>query len=210
MNRNAIGSMVAAAALIALPAQLSAQSCMGSHALHGQGQFGAGVSFTDGAVGYGLSAGTFTRGPLFINGGYTRTDYDDIDLSGNEVGAMIGAELDVSNQVSLCPAARFGYNWFGEVPEGADLDGITLAAGMGAGRTFGDDLLFTPHGSIAVAHQRLSASVFGESITESETFGQFAAGLNVGSDRFFAGPSISFSTLDGSDPVFGVGANIVF
>jgi len=125
---------LAIVALVATPGVLSAQACAGSHATHGQGALGVGVSFTDGAVGYGLSGGTFTNNSFFMSGGYTRVDYDDSDIGGNELNATLGAELS-DLEFSLCPAASFAYNWFTNLGSGADLDGIVLGAGMGPSRS---------------------------------------------------------------------------
>ena len=210
MDRKAIGLAMGLAALIAAPAQLAAQACAGSHATHGQGEFGAEVAFTDGAVGYGLSGRGFTRGPLFVAGGYSRVDYDNTDVDGNELGATLGAELATSSPLSLCPAASFGYSWFAGLPEGTGLDGISLGGGLGVGRTMGDELLFTPYGSAAVVYTRATFSFAGESNSDSDTYGQFAAGFSLGSTRFYGGPSVSITTLEGSDPVFGLSAFAVF
>lgn len=208
-NVKKFSAVIAVAALAATPGTLSAQACAGSHATHGQASLGAGVSFTDGAVGYGLAGGGFMNSPLFMSGGYTRVNYDDTDAGGNELSATLGAELP-GPRFSLCPAASFGYSWFDGLSEGTGLDGMVFGAGLGAGRTFGDRTLFTPHGSVSLVHVRSSASVGDFSATESDTGAAFAAGFKLGTDRFHAGPSVSVTTFDGSDPVFNVGAGMVF
>lgn len=209
MCKKVVG-LTAIAAFIIAPTSLRAQACVGSHAAHGQGQFGVGVGFTDGATAYGLSGGGFTQGPMFVSGGFTRIDFDNSDVGANQVDATLGAELSTSSPLSLCPAATFGYTWYDGIPDGADLNGIVLGAGLGIGQTFGDELLFTPYGSAAVAYSRATGSYGGVSQTDSETYGQFSAGFSVGSNQVFAGPSISISTLDNSDPIFGINAAIVF
>lgn len=209
MTKSAFYLAALVLALAASPSALTAQACAGNHASHGSGFAGAFASFTEGATGYGVSGGGVTNGPLFVAGSYKRIDADNSDLATNSLGVTVGAEL-TGLDFSLCPAFAFTYSWFANVPFGVDLDEIDLAGGFLIGKSFGEDLLFTPHASAAVVHARVSASLGSESETTSDTGGIFAGGFRLGSDRFYGGPGVSVTTFGGSDPVFSLSAGVVF
>ena len=193
----------------AAPSSLAAQACTGNHAVHGQGFIDASVSFTEGATGFGGSVGGFTNGPIFVAGSYTRLDFDNSDLAANGISAAFGAEL-AGPEVSVCPAFSVGYGWFSNVPFGIDINEWDFSGGLLIGKSFGESTLFTPHASAAVIHVRITASLDGESDTESDTGGIFAAGFSLGTNDFYGGPSVSITTFAGSDPVFSITAGVAF
>jgi len=199
----------AALALAASPSAITAQACAANHATPGSGFARAAVSFPEGAIAYGVSAGGFTNSSLFLSGNYSRTDADNSNLTSNGLGVTIGAEL-TGLDFSLCPAFSFGYTWFSNVPFGVDLHEIDLAGGLMIGKSFGENLLFTPHAAAALLHARLSASLGSESDTSSDTGGVFGGGFRIGNDRFYGGPAVSITTFAGSDPVFSISAGVVF
>lgn len=203
-------SILAAVLLAAVPSSLAAQACTGNHAVHGQGFISGNATFTEGANGFGGSVGGFTNGPIFVAAGYSRVNFDNSDIAANGVDVALGAELD-GPDFSLCPVVGFGYAWFSNFPFGVDVDGFEFDGGIAIGKSFGESTLFTPHASASVIHVRASASFEGESATESETGGAFAAGFSLGSSDFYGGPTVSITTLDGgSDPVFSIGLGVAF
>lgn len=201
--------IVAVLLVVAIPSSLAAQACTGNHAQHGQGFVSADALFTEGATGFGASVGSFTNGPIFVAGSYSRIDFDNSDLAANAINVGLGAEV-AGPGLSVCPAFSIGYGWFSNVPFGIDLNEWDFSGGLLIGQSFGESVLFTPHASAGVIHARITASLDGESETESETAGIFAAGFSLGSDDFYGGPSVSISTFDGSDPIFSITAGVAF
>lgn len=201
--------IVAALLVAAAPSSLVAQACTGNHAAHGQGRLGAGVSFTEGATGYGVSGGGFTNGPIFVGAGYSRLNFDNSDLAASSLSVAIGAEVS-GPEFSLCPVVAFGFAWFSNVPFDVDLNSIELDGGLLIGKSFGEKLLVTPHASATVIHIRATASLEGVDVTESDTGAGFGAGFTLGSNQFYGGPSIFITTFEGSDPVFSIGVGVAF
>lgn len=132
--------LFALVAVVVGPSSLIAQACTGNHAVHGQGRLGAGISFTEGAIGYGVSGGGFTNGPIFVGAGYSRLNFDNSDLAANSFSVAIGAEAS-GPEFSLCPVVAFGFATFSNVPFGVDLDSIEFDGGLLIGKSFGERLL---------------------------------------------------------------------
>ena len=197
-----------AVCLLATPSALAAQACTGSPVNPGNGFLQGSVAFTDGAFGYGISGGGMTGGNVILGASLSRTELDNTDQGVMDITGTLGIELP-GPDFSLCPAASVGYSWVTGL-SGGDVDGFTFGGGLGIGQTFGDELLVTPYGNAALVHTRVTASASGFSATGSETYGQFGAGVTVGSESFYAGPSISICTLEGCDPVLGIVAGAVF
>lgn len=195
------------------PKALIAQACIGSHTYPGEGMLRAGVSFTDGATGYGGNIGGYTAGSVFLSGGYEYQDLEDSDLSLNAVTASLGVELPNPN-VSICPLLGAGYGWAGNLPTGSEQSTISLRGGVGLGKSFGENVLVTPFGTaqLVQAWTSFSGSAFGTEvdISESDTGGVFRAGVVIGSRRVFAGPSVSITTFEGSDPVVSGVVGVIF
>lgn len=195
--------------IAAVPSSLGAQACTGNHVSHGQSFIDASLTFTDGDSGFGGSVGGFTRGQFFGAVSYTRTNFDNSDLVSNNVNLGSGVELPGSG-LSVCPALAIGHSWFSGNPPGGDLDGSDIRGGLMIGKSFGEHLMFTPHASASVIHNRLTATFVGASQTFSDTGGVFAAGFSVGGNQFYGGPSVSITTFEGSDPVFSITAEVAF
>lgn len=200
-------------AALGLPSGVAAQACLGNVAAPGQGFAAVGASFTDGAWGPGASIGANTDGPLAVQAGVGHTLFDNSDAAVTSVSGTAAGEVPAEN-VSICPAGSVAYQWLsneGEL-EGLDADGVVLEGGMAVGvdvRTE-DGLRFIPRASAAVVHNRATVSVGDVSGTGSETYGAFALGMMLGGNTVYGGPSVSFTTLENSDPVFSGALGFAF
>ena len=192
--------------------QAAAQACFANLASNGQGFVQARTGFTEGAWSLGGSAGGNLHGPVSLSAGFSHLMFDNSDAAMSSVGAGAGIELSGMN-FSLCPAATISYEWLSSEGElaGLDLDGVVFGGGLAFGKSLraGDALSIVPHASATVMHSRASASFAGVSGTGSETFGAFDGGLLIGGSSVYFGPSVSITTLEGSDPVFGVALGLV-
>ena len=194
---------IALTALLAAPAALEAQACQGSPAPRGSAIVTGEVSFPEGATTYAGRLGGYFDAPVFASGFYAYTDVDDTEESLRTVGGEIGGELLTSDGVSLCATGGFAHSWVPDV----DVDGQTWTADASVGRSFpAGELLVTPHGAVGVVHQTASVGPF----DASDTAASFAGGVTVGSRRVFVGGSVSYTTFDEADPVFGVGLGVIF
>lgn len=195
--------------------QAAAQACFANTASAGQGFVQGGASFTDGAWGLGGSVGGNLQGPLSLSAGFGHMMLDNSDVAFSSIGAGAGVELS-GLDLSVCPAVSLSYEWLsneGELSElDADADGVLFGGGLSLGKALpaGEALSVTPHGSAAVVHSRASGSLGGFSATGSDTYGSFAGGLLLGGSSVYFGPSVSITTLEGSEPVFGATLGLVF
>lgn len=207
-------SVLAATALMAaltlVPASAWAQACLANAASGGQGYVAASASFTDGAWGPGATAGFNVPGPLSVQGEFQHVRYDNSDVTANAIGATAAVEL-MGLPVSLCPTASVAHRWH---PSSEDLgdfseSGVIFAGGLSFGHSIrGAGLGVMPHAAAGVVHDRSTLS-FGEvSGTVSETYASFSGGVLLSSGSLYGGPSVSLSTLEGSDPVFSVGLGL--
>lgn len=200
-------------AALGLPSGVAAQACLANGAAPGQGFAGVGASFTDGAWAPGANIGANTNGPFAVQADVDHTLFDNSDAAITSVSGTAAAEVPAEN-LSICPVGSVGYQWLsneGEF-EGLDIDGVVLAGGMALGvdvRTE-DGFRFIPRASAAVAHSRATISVGEVSGTGSDTYGAFGLETMIGGESVYGGPAVSFTTVEGSDPVFSAALGFVF
>lgn len=211
--RKGITSFAVAAAFGLFGAgQAAGQACFGNAAANGQAFVQGGADFTEGAWGVGGSVGGNLQGPVSLSAGFSHLMFDNSDAAMSSVGASAGVELE-GLDLSVCPAASLNYQWLSSEGElaGLDVDGVVFGGGLALGKALpaGDALSLTPHASATVMHTRASASFGGISGTDSETFGSFSGGVLIGGSSVYFGPSVSITTLEGSDPVFGAALGLV-
>ncbi|MFW6192894.1 MAG: hypothetical protein ACOC83_05365 [Gemmatimonadota bacterium] len=208
-------AVASALAVLALPTSAHAQACLGNVAGNGQGFASAGASFTDGAWSLNATGGGNTAGPVALQTDVNHTMTDDFDLGITSMSATGAVEIP-SDDVSACPVASFGYQWLSDEGDlsGLDVsaDGILVSGGMalGADVTGDSDFAFIPRVAASVVHNRATVEALGVSDTESDTYGAFGAGMELGGSAVYGGPSVSVTTQEDSDPVFTVGLGAAF
>ena len=176
------------------------------------GQWGirGSLGLAAGAKSYGAEVNVDLVGPLSIGAGYTMVDLDNTSTNGNSFGGGVAFELAVPN-ISMCPTARVVYNRVHEEAFGAQVtvNQVVVPIGFGVGMVFpaGSSFNVVLFGEPQFLYIRSSvdASSGLGSISGSETDNQFGAdlGIRLSGSAFFAGASVSLSTIEDSDPVFG-------
>ena len=198
---------VAMAAVLAA-GEAHAQSCTGVPTRDRQIAIMGDLLLTDGASGYGVAASKNFRGPWSVRGGYTLTSHDGSGANGNGVDVNAAYELKLRQlpRMSVCPMAGFGYSWMSEA--GQNVSSSVIPVGIGFGRNVVDGPKFDvmAYGVPQFTHvrSRVEVPAFGIDATSSDNAFGGTVGARVSSAAFFGGASVSFSSLEGSDPVFGV------
>jgi hypothetical protein len=195
----------------------SAQACLGSTALPGQFALGGQVSFTDGATGFGGGVMANLASPLAIGASVTITDVDGLDKNVTTVGGNVAYELPLAG-VSGCPMVGISYTTFGDTFEGIDVDvsriAIPIGFGLGAPVDLQNNMVLIPSGSVHLLYFRdkASASFGGETYSESDTSTEAGAsiGATLGIGQFFGRGDVSFTTIEGSDPVVSITIGLRF
>lgn len=198
---------------------LAAQACLGSPAAPGQIAVQGTAAFTDGQKRFGAGTQANLEGPLSVGGRYALVTLDDVDTNGHSFGATAAYELPGFG-LSLCPYVGFDYLTMSESELGASARAsiLEVPAGFALGTSFlaGDGLTVTPFAAPHVLLMRYSTSIsglgeeFDESFSDTETELGAALGASVGLEQLYLTGNVSFNTLDGSDPVFGVGLGFLF
>ncbi len=178
-------------------------ACLGSPARDGEGTLGGGATFGDDAIAYSMGFSYNTRSPVAFGFGASFADVEDVE---NDVFGVSGgmAFKAITSPASLCPAFGVGYSRIEDI----DIDIWTVPIGLGVGFAVdtGTGLRVIPHvePDFLLIHLR----GFGESETETE-FG-LSAGITFAGDWGFGDFGFSVTTIDDSDPTFGVGAGFIF
>lgn len=192
---------------------VTAQACLGTPAGPGQYAIGGLVGFTDGATSYSGGFAANVAGPFAfrLDGGVTT--YDAFEPNSVGFAADVGYELPVTG-VSVCPRAGFGYSRLSETVNSVtgSLSQFTVPIGMGLGKTFhGENQEFgvTLYAVPSFLYIRVSGSLSegGASLSATESYSEFGTvlGTILNFSSFFVGGGVTITTLEGSDPQFGVG-----
>lgn len=192
------------------------QACLGVPTTDGQFSLSGGIGFSEGAKSYGGAFSADLVGPVSIGLGYELIDIDDISTNGNAFSGRIGFELAIPG-VSMCPFGGASYARLHEEEFGveATLSQVGIPIGMGIGKTFdaGSNLLVTLFGApqFLYINASLDASGPGGSLDISESNSEFALdmGVRFGTTAFFAGAGVGITTIEDSDPVFGITVGVL-
>jgi hypothetical protein len=196
-----------------LPSVVAAQACLGIPVGEGAYTIGALGSFTEGRKSFGPNVQVNIEGPLAVSAGYRMTIYDDVDPNGHGVSGMIAYDLALEG-LSMCPVVGLSYDRISESED--DITGrvssTVIPIGLGIGKTFSsatESLAVTLSATPQFLYVRTSVGIFGDegSITVSDSSTEFGASLNavVGTGTFYFGAGVLLTSIEESDPVFGIG-----
>jgi hypothetical protein len=211
---------VAAIALLSagVAAAAEAQTALGFPSFaSGSSNLSVAAQFTDGATGFGgqLNFGRATGG-LFAGVTGAWVSYDDIDESSLAIGGILGLGQRTAGGIEWAPFAQGAYiTGPNTTVLGIDFDvsALQLGGGLGVGRALASSGSFSlvPFGTAQFAWVNTTVDVDGDSESESDTALIFEGGLGF---RFANGmqitPSVSFSTFEDADPVFGARVSFPF
>jgi len=204
------------------PPTLPVQACTGRGTVGGQGFVETGVGLGNDARVYSIGAGYDSEGPVTVSfaGFFGDNDEDAPDSYGGSGGILI----QVTEQpINVCPAFSLSYSRLEEIEEledlgiDLDLDLWTAAGGVAFGLAVpaGDSGVFVmPFAapSLLAVHGRGSVEFEGEQQQDSETEIEFAGtgGLFFGGSRLYGGITVTATTIEDSDPTFGLGFGVAF
>ncbi len=178
-------------------------ACVGNPARDGEGTIGGGVTFGDDAITYAMGFSYNTRSAVAFGFGAAFADIEDVESDAFGVGGDLTFKA-VTSPVSLCPAFGIGYSRIEDV----DIDIWTVPIGVGLGYAVETDAGLRVIPNVQPQFLLIHLRGFGESETETE-FG-LTAGVTFAGDRLFGDLGFLVTTIDDSDPTFGVGAGVVF
>jgi hypothetical protein len=203
----------------AWPASVAAQACFGFPTSDGQFGLAGVVDFTEGTRGYGADFNANLAGPVSFILGYSLVDIEDIDTNGNSFRGLAGFELSVPS-VSMCPGAGVRYSRAHEASDVVQAEAtatlITIPVGVGvgkqiaAGQNFYVTLFGFPH--YLYVDAKLTAKIPGQEFEFSDNSSEFGTdlGIRFGTSAFFAGAGVTLTTIEDSDPSFGLIVGIIF
>lgn len=204
------------------PPTLPVQACTGRGTVGGQGFVEAGVGFGNDARVYSMGGGYDSQGPVTANfaAHFGDNDGESPDAYGGSGGVLIQM---TESPLNVCPNFGLSYSRFEEVEEledlgiDLDLDFWTASAGVAFGVAVpaGDSGIFVmpvAAPALLAVHGRGSVEFAGEIEEESETEVEFGAtaGLFFGGSRLYGGLSVNVTTIEDSDPTFGLGFGVAF
>ncbi len=204
------------------PPTLPVQACTGRGTVGGQGFVEGGVGFGNDARLYSLGGGYDSEGPVTVS--FTGFFGDNDGMSPNFYGGGGGILIEVTEQpLNVCPNFALSYSRLEEIEEledlgiDLDLDLWTASAGIAFGLAVpaGDSGVFVmpvAAPALLAVHGRGSVEFAGEIEEDSETQVEFGAtaGLFFGGSRLYGGVSVNVTTIEGSDPTFGLGFGVAF
>lgn len=201
------------------PPLLPVQACTGRGTVGGQGFVEAGVGFGNDARVYSMGGGYDGEGPTTVSFAALFGDSDGDAPDSYGVGGDIVIEV-TERPVNVCPAFGVTYSRLEELEElGIDLglDFWVASAGIGFGVAVpaGDSGVFVmPFAAprLLAVHGRGSVEFEGEVEEGSDTEIEFGAtgGLFFGNSRLYGGLQVTATTIEDSDPTFGLGFGVAF
>lgn len=201
-------SVSVAMAAVLVASEANAQACTGVPTRDSQLALMGDLSLTEGATGYGASVSKNFMGPWTFGGGYTFTSYEGPGPNGNGIDANAAYELKLRKlpRMSVCPTASVAYGWVSEAGEKVSSTIIPIGIGLGQNVVDGRNFDMMVYGVPAFMHIRthMESEALGIDASDSENAFGGTFGGRFASRQFFGGASVSFTTLDGSDPVFGL------
>jgi hypothetical protein len=201
-----------------LGSKAAAQACLGMPSFtSGPMQVAGGITFADGANGFGGSFGYGTQ-TMYGKVGVGTTSYDALDGSSFDFGVSGGYQLQVdrSHKAALCPIASLSLNSGPNdiAGSGIDMSSRTFAFGAALGAPVGHNprMQILPNASLQFANTRLEIEDATGSVAGSESYGLLTLGTGfVFNSRISVNPSLSIPMgLDGGDTAFGISAALNF
>ena len=189
------------------PSHAFAQACNGVPIGSGQTALTAGATFTTGVQSYGGNLNYRSSSPFIAGFGASYNHYSDASANGLGVGGSLGVEVPDLG-FSLCPEAGVSYARV-SLPVGlgetSAITNITVPVGLAFGITMpvSEAATITLDATPQYLYMRSKWKDLGLTDTSNE-FGA-VLGAAVGFRNLFIGGSVSFTTVENSDPAFGVG-----
>jgi hypothetical protein len=201
-------SVSVAMAAVLVASEAHAQACTGVPTRDSQLALMGDLSLTDGATGYGASASKNFMGPWTFGAGYTLTSYDGDGPNGNGIDANAAYEVKLRKlpRMSVCPTAGVAYGWVSEGGEKVSSTIIPVGVGLGQKVVDGSNIDMMVYGVPQFMHIRthMESEALGIDASSSDNAFGGTLGARFASAQFFGGASVSFTTLEGSDAVFGL------
>jgi hypothetical protein len=204
------------------PPTLPVQACSGRGTIGGQGFIEAGVGFGNDARLYSMGGGYDSQGPVTVSFAASFADADGDAPNAYAGGGGLLIQV-TETPVNVCPIFTVSYSRLEEIEEledlglDLDLDLWTASAGVAFGVAVpaGDSGVFVmPFAAPALLalHGRASAEFEGVTDEESDTEVEFGAtgGLFFGGSRLYGGITVTATTIEDSDPTFGLGFGVAF
>jgi hypothetical protein len=198
--------------LLATPMMAYGQACVGTPIANGQYGLEGGMGVGEGFKSYGAGLNANTAGPLSFSAGAALSKPDAGGDDMTTLGVSGAYELAQVGRISACPTVGFSYSMFSTdlLGEELDINQMMVPVGVGLGTTL-------PAGSMNVTlfavpqflWYRTTASMMGESDSETQNEFGLNTGLRLGVSSFYAGAGMSMTSVEDSDPVFNFGIGIV-
>jgi hypothetical protein len=208
-----------ASALLAAPATLVGQACLGEAPLPGQFTIGGYGAFVDDAKAYGVRSVSNLTGPVALGARIGVIDLDDVSDDITSLGGHLAFEASGARPLSVCPAIGVEHDFWSGTVAGVDLDHTrwafpaALAAGARVGGEAGGASLI-PAARLGAIHQRFGGTASSGPITfqregnRTDLFIDAGATLHAGPLYLRGGIFRIFQ--DEAETVLRIGAGVVF
>jgi hypothetical protein len=198
--------------LLAVAAGAEAQTCAGRPLQAASVYISGGAVSSGGSRGFGIGAGGSHGSRTLWEASFGLTDLVNYDETANDVVASLGYVLVSGHPFTVCPGIAGGYSWWSGSEVGYTEDASTLHASIGVGLGADVPLAAGARAGLfarpALIYQRTSVRVAGDDLefrneAAEKPFGA-TAGIGLGFRRTYVTVFGSGSTIDDSDPRFGV------
>lgn len=182
--------------LLAAPAELGAQACVGDPARQGEGTLSGTVLFDGGPDTYGGEVRGNLAGPLALGGAFMVTDLRGLEEDIYTFAGSVAYDLAIDvPEVALCPLAGVQYSRWDEELGGvqADRSEFRFPVGFGLGAELGDResaalvpaisggwFYYNRRGSVDVGDDDIIDDDFRQDETGGALFGELSAALVMG------------------------------
>lgn len=196
-------------ALVAVPAHLVAQSCIGVPVAESRNAVTAEIGFPESATAYGASFRHNVAGPLSVAASYGLSSYDDVDPKQHSVGGDVAYELNGAG-VSACPTGGVAYSRISD--EGGSVSAISVPLGVGFGKSFRltNSASIVPHVVPQWIWTRATVDVGGVEASGEASMLAAKLGATIATPRFYFGGGVLWLDEDEADPVFSLMAGLPF
>ena len=211
--------IIALAAVFVTTSTVDAQTCSGAAPFNrGPVRVGVGFSYSDAANSYGggLGIGSSRDGPFATANGFA-IEYDGIEEIGTGFSVGAGIPFRVSNSIEFCPLMGFYHQSLNlDDPDLGTLRlttrGFSFGGSIGGVAAASSNFEVVPHASGEFVAAKGTASLLGESASESDSY--FAVGVGAGFvvRRIISiRPSIAYAFgVEEADPVFSLAIGVNF
>ncbi|HWV56533.1 MAG TPA: hypothetical protein VNZ57_03595 [Longimicrobiales bacterium] len=193
--------------LLAVARAAEAQSCMGAPIEIGNFAAGGGVRYTTGEKGFWLGVNSYRADRLAWSASVGQADIDGVPQNVTELGASVAYVLAAGSQFAACPFVSGSYGWWSDavLGESAGYRLLSGTAGVGVGINvpMSNGASLAIFGAPGFTYLRSKNELMDETTERNSNHFGATVGLGLNLGRVFFASYGSFTSEEGTDPLFG-------